>query len=341
MARPQINKINPFDANYDHNISFTWIGFQAYSNRIIIYKNSTLETVYDSTIESMMLIHKIPNNTLQNGETYIIQCQVFDSYGNESELSNKFYFKTYTTPQFIFDGIEDKQIITTSSCSVNAIYFQLESEPLSYYRFAIYDSYKNLISQTDDIYNSENISHIYKGLNTETTYFIRCYGVTLNGISVDTGYVEIYVNYGVKHNYARIYVEQDKRTSGITYRTNINVVVPDGDEEYEYEDDKIVLLDKTIVYKDGFTVNDDFTLKLKGNYLYRIGDILILKNEDCDVTVSAYIYYDETMRCKLSAPNGVCSYIIYSDPLVCTNEDDITIAIRREKGLYDIKIFKE
>lgn len=340
MAKPQINKIEPFDANFDKEISFSWKGFQSYSNRIIIYNNETLAVIFDETIKTMTYTHTIPRNTLENGKTYIIQCQILDSYGNESELSNKYYFKTYTTPQFSFDNIIDGETIATSSCSTTVFYFQLESEPLSHFQFLLYDSSKNLISQTNENYETDNISNIYKGLTTETIYYIRCIGLTKNGISVDTGFLKIYVNYGIKHNYARIYVENDSRTGGITYRTNINSIEPNGDEEYEYIDGKINVTDKTLVYKEGFKINGDFTLKISGSHLYRNGEILVLKNEESKIIVSSYVYDDCGVRYKITISNGISNYIIYSEPLYIDNNTLITIVIRRLNGLYGIKVYE-
>lgn len=340
MAKPQINRITPFDAKLDTTITFNWTGFQPYSNRIIIYENKTLSVVFDNTVESMVYKHIIPNGTLQNGNTYIIQCQVFDQYNNESELSNKYYFKTYTTPQFYFDSLINGQTITTASCSATIFYFQPESEPLSYYKFSLYDSHKTLISQTNDIYDVDNISYTYKGLSTESIYYIRCEGLTKNAIPVDTGFLEIYVNYGIKHNYARIYVENDSRTGGITYRTNINVVMPDGDN-YKYVDNKIDLVGKTITYKEGFNINDNFTLKLSGDYLYRSGDVILLKNGENIITISSYIYDDNSVRYKITIPNGISNYIIYSNPLFANNNTLITLVVRRIDGLYSIKAYAD
>lgn len=338
MAKPTINRIKPFDADCDTAITFSWIGFQPYSNRIVIYENTTMSIVFDHTIESMLLKQNIPAYTLQNGKTYIIQCQVFDENGNSSELSNKHYFNTYTTPQFLFDNINDGETVTTASCSASVLYYQPEAEPLYFYRFALYDSYKTLIFETDDIYNTDNISYVYKGLNTETIYYIRCYGVTLNGIDVDTGYVEINVNYGIKTSYARIYVENDSGESKINYRTNLNIIFPENDD-YEYDEGKINLIGKTIVYKEGFKIDTDFTLKISGNYLYRQGDVLILKNEDTDVRITSYIYDDKTIRYKLIVPNGISNYILYSNPIQCSNDALITILLRRIKNIYAIDAF--
>ena len=35
MARPQIMRINPFDANKDYEITLSWMGNRAHANRIV------------------------------------------------------------------------------------------------------------------------------------------------------------------------------------------------------------------------------------------------------------------------------------------------------------------
>lgn len=338
MAKPTINKIEPFDADYDAVITFSRTGIQPYSNRIIICDSSTLESVYDNTVDTMQLKQDIPAGTLKNGKTYIIQCQMFDAAGSPGELSNKYYFNTYTTPQLSFDHITDGERITAASCSVSASYFQSESEPLGRYRFALYDSCKTLIFETEDKFDTEDISYVYKGLDTETAYYIRCYGVTLNGIAADTGYVKIYVDYGIKTAYARIYVENDPRTGGISYNTNLNIIFPENGN-YEYTDGKINLVDNTIIYNEGFKIDTDFTIKVSGTNLYRKGEILILKNEDGEVRVTAFIYDDGAIRYKLTVPNGISDYILYSGPVYCGNDALITIAVTRIKNIYAINAY--
>ena len=54
---------------------------------------------------------------------------------------------------------------------------------------------------TDDY----DISYTYKGLDNNTVYYVRCIGVTVNGMELDTGYVEITVKFENPNTYARIY----------------------------------------------------------------------------------------------------------------------------------------
>lgn len=287
MAKPQINTIKSYDANFDITITISWTGLQSYANRIIIYDNSTLNKVYDNVIQTMNLIHTIPAYTLQNGKSYIIECQVFDSDGNESLTSNKYLYKTYTTPLFFFDSISDGEEITTTSYNANVIYSQEESEQLYYYKFVLYNSNKNKIYETENFYNIDNITHTYRGLETESIYYIRCYGCTVNGLEVDTGYIKIFINCASQKYYARIYVENDPNTSGINYHTNLKIILPDKDD-YTFDKDKIDLTEGDITYSEGFEISGNFVLKLSGTNLYRNGDILLMGNKKFPFYINLY-----------------------------------------------------
>ena len=336
MSKPTINKIQPFDAAREAFIAFCWSGFQIYSNRIIIRDSASMNVVYDQTVPSMSLRHDISANILENGKTYVVECQVFDADQNASELSNKSYFKTYTAPQFLFTNIDNGNTVAAPSLSVDVLYHQPEAEALYCYRFSLYDSNRSLIFETEDLYDTKNISYVFKGLDTQMTYYIRCHGMTQHEIGVDTGYVEINVNYGDKAAYARIYAENDPSCGGIHYRTNLNVILPESGD-FSYEDGKINLIGKTIIYKDGFTISGDFTFKISGNCLYRNGDVLILENGTAPVRISAYIYDDGAIRYKLTAAGQASDYVLYSKPIYCDNTSQITIAVRRIKNLYELE----
>lgn len=92
MARPQIMRINPFDANKDYEITLSWLGNRAHANRIIIYDNETNEVIFDDTVSSFALTHTIPAHTPQNSKKYVIEAQTYDVENIPSAMSIKFSF---------------------------------------------------------------------------------------------------------------------------------------------------------------------------------------------------------------------------------------------------------
>lgn len=336
-----MNKIKPFDAEIEQSISFSWNGNQAYGNRIIIYEKESMAILFDDTIESFNYTHTIPPNTLENGKHYLIQCQVYDVEWIESSLSDKMYFYTFKTPQFYFNEIP--KTIRSSSLNTSVTYYQDNFENLLSYKFAIYDSSKTLLLESDTMYDIDNLAYSFKGLQNDTIYYIRCSGITYYGMDVDTGYVEIFVSYEAPGVYSRIYAECDYDNGCVRYRTNIVIIRPSdkGDTEFTYEDGKIDLIDKTLIYEEGFCIENDFTLKLNGTELYRNGDVITLKNKDNYVKITAFIYPDGSIRYKLIVPNAISQYIQYTNPLFCSSKDKITIVLRRINNIYQIKSYQE
>lgn len=341
IAKPKINRIKPFDAQLEQSISFTWNGNQAYGNRIAIYEKETLAKVYDNTIETFSYEHTLSPASLENGKCYMIQCQVYDVEGIESAWSDKYYFYTLKTPEFSFREIPD--VVRASSFQASITYYQESFENLLSYKFAIYDSAKMLLLETDTMYDPEDLSYSFKGLENDTIYYIRCFGVTFHGMEVDTGYERIFVAYEAPGVYSRIYAECDSDNGCVSYFTNIVIIKPspESDMDFTFEDGKINLIGKKLIYDEGFCIEDDFTLKVNGTDLYRSGDVITLKNKDTTLKITAVLSPSGQIRYKLIVPNAVSQYIQYSNPLSGSSKDNITIVLRRIHQIYEIKAYKE
>ena len=342
MSKPVINSIKPFDATKASKVSMTYIGNLPYSNRIVLYDANTLSVVFDDTQSGFTLEHTIPANTLTNGKKYAIQGQVFDSVGNASVLSDKAYFWCFATPSFFFSNVNNDDTITTASFYANLVYDQPDWEDIAEYRFYLYDEVKNLLAESEAYYTTDNMNYPYRGLEDDKFYYIRAIGATQNGIQMDTGYIKVFVNYENPEDYKLIYAECNEQNSVVTYQTNFVVINPsDTTTEYEYENGWINLLDKTLVYDQDFIVDGDFTMSIRGKDLYRNATILKCSNDKMGFTLSSYIYDDENMRYKLTVPNGICNYVLYSEPIMPEMWDIVIIHIRRINNVYQLYCFIE
>lgn len=337
MAKPIIKKITPFDATKDYTVSFAWTGNRSYSNRIIIYRNENLDVVYDHTATTYKLEQTIPADTLVNGKSYIIKCQSFDHEGVESPLSDGTMFYTFHTPVFQFSNLTDT--ITNSSFNAIINYYSSDFEDIDSYKFYLYDSTQRELLQSGTLYDEIDVSYTYRGLESNTHYYIRCVGVTINGMALDTGYVEIFVNYENPTAYSRLYAVNKPDRGCISLETNLIIIQYNGTEEFEYQDGMINLIDKTLYYDEGFLIEGDFTLILRGLHLWGTREILRMKNERHGLSLSSRIYSDGNLRFKLKVPNGVSNYILYSEPLSFTDKDMITICLRRINNVYQLKVF--
>ena len=339
MAKPSMNKITPFDARYDKIVSMTYFGDMPYSNRIVIYNANSMETVFDDTVVSFSLNHTIPAHTLTNGVKYAIQGQTFNSEGIESVLSDKAYFWCFETPSFYFYDLRDGDTIESASYNATVIYEQPAWEAISMFQFHIYDGSQLLLAESDVLYDSDNMSYSFRGLESGHTYYIRCTGSTVNGMSLDTGYIRIHVRYENPNTYARIYATCDESTGVVHYETNLKIIESSTEGNFEYNNGFIDLIGKELVYDKDFTIPGDFTISIRAKNMYREGNIMTCKNSKYTFILSEHIDDEGGVRFKLTVPNGLTNYILYSERYVFNDEDLITLHLRRINDIYLIKCF--
>jgi len=341
MAKPQIMRISPFDANKDYEITLSWMGNRAHANRIIIYDNDTNSVVFDDTVSSYALKHTIPAYTLQNNKKYTIQAQTYDVESIPSALSNKVLFYTFSTPDFYFEDLSENSIISNSSFTATIHYYSDDWEDISKYVFYLYDSSKKQLIESSEMTDDYDISYTYKGLDNNTVYYVRCVGVTVNGMELDTGYQEITVKYENPNTYARIYATPLPSQGCIQVSTNLIIIQYNGTDSFEYIDGMIDLRDKTLYYDEGFLIEDDFTVIIRGINLWQNAELFKMSNGNLGLTLSSHIYNEGKLRFRLLVPNGVSHYLLYSEEQVFDNKDMVTIAIRRKNNVYQLKVFIE
>lgn len=354
MAKPIIKKITPFDVTEGTEIEIMWTGEIPSSHKVMIYNNETDVEVYNKTVDTPSLKHTINPNDInskfpdfKNGGIWYMRVQIYDRAGIASTLSDKVLFYTFTKPDFYFqersektdtyERLEDGYLVKKSSYQANVYYHSIDNENISSYEFYIYDNTKYFLNKTDTLHDIENIVYSYRGLENRTEYYIRCKGITVNGMELDTDYVKISVDYENPSQYAMLYAKTLEEQGCVQLSSNIIVIEADGEEIYNYEDGFIDLDDKTLIYSKGFEIDDDFSLAISGKHLWQTDTILTLNNEVDSFSLTSRIYTDGKLRFRLLISNGVTNYIIYSEALEFTNEDVITILIKRKDNIYDIE----
>lgn len=344
MSKPQINAINPFDAKKDFKVTMSFVGNYPKKNKIFVYDAITLKEIYQNTtnVGKFEIDNIIPAGTLINGKKYVIQGQVIDENENTSILSDKVYFWCFETPSFYFKEINNEDEFNTASIFATLVYEQTDWEDIREFRFYLYDDVKTLLSESESFFTTDELTYAYRGLENNKFYYIRARGSTINGIQMDTGYIKIFVNYENHGEYKLIQAECNERNSVVTYQTNFIVIHPsDMDTEYEYMNGWINLVDKTLVYDQDFIFNGDFTISIRCRDIYRNTTILKCSNENEGFALTTYIYDNSEMRFKLTVPNGICNYILYSDPLIPDITDVVAVHIRRINNIYELFVFIE
>ncbi|MCM1100146.1 MAG: hypothetical protein NC079_00655 [Clostridium sp.] len=339
MARPIISKINPFDANNSFEISISWTGSRAQTNRIIISDNDTNQVVWDDTVSSYTLRHTVPAYTLTNNRQYIIQAQIYDAENIPSALSDKVLFRTFATPEFRFDNPGDDPVISNPSFTATVHYYSEDWEKISKYVFYLYDMSKKQLAASDELTDDRDISYTYRGLDNNTFYYIRCVGMTVNGMELDTGYVEIQVKYENPNTYARIYATPLPSQGCIQVSGNLIVIQYNGTDSFEYTDGMIDLRNRTLYYDKGFVIPDDFTVLIRGTNLWQTAELFKMKNGGQGPVLSSRIYTNGKLRFRLLVPVGASRYLLYSDEMLFDNSDMVSIILRHRGNVWQLNAF--
>lgn len=306
LNKPNLNLIKVFDAKTPYTFTFIYRGDQVFKNRLIIRENTSNEIVYDQIQEKMRLEHTIPEDTLINNTTYNIQVQVFDAFGNSSELSDLVLFTCRTTPILQFVNLPEGNISNSANLIVNIEFLQPDGDSLKEYKYYLYDINKTEIYVSNSFYSLENNIHTYYGLGDMETYFIRVLGTTSYGFDVDTGYIRIAVMYDTVP--PNIVVSAENKCGQIVLSTNIIFVEYELDNDnYKLENGELTLIDNKITYfVEGV---GDFSLVIIGRNI-PIGTFAKVNCIYGSANI-ALVYVSNNIFCRLSVEEGNNKYVIY------------------------------
>ena len=345
MAKPVIYSLNAMSYQEDNEIPFTYSGgtIRSSSIRITDAINNTL--VYEGTQNTASTQYTLPADSVDvttYGIQYYIQIRVTDNDGTRSAWSDTRFAYFITTPTFQFSNVREDAIIKQSYLDVSLLYYQLEDELLQNVIYYLYDSSKNLLLTSGIVYDVTNLTYNYNGF-VDGIYYIRARGETVHGYQVDTGDIKITVDYITPETFSNFYLYNDFQNGYIRYETNIISVDYHGDEDFEYEDGYINLIEKTLIYDRGFRVDGDCVFIIKGKDMYRSGVTffeLLDSNHKYGFYITSYIYDDDSIRYKLIAPNGLDNYVLYSNPISALEPEDlVAFWVKKKNNIYSFKVY--
>lgn len=287
LTQPIINPIAAFDASRAQTITFVVIGgAQVIGNRLVVTNNQTGEIIYNKFQSNMKLEHILPANTLTNGEYYNAVIYTISSANKESTPSRAVPFYCYSEPQLVINNIPTSETIENGTYTFTGEYLQQENESLNSYQFTLYDSNKEILTQTDLIYyeTDNSLSYTFRGMSNDTAYYIELSGETVNNTKITSGLVYFTVRYIQPASFAICDLVNNCQDGYIQISSNI--VAIDG-KSYPvppiYIDDKEVDLthfDGSYVEWDtGFRILSDFTLRAWGRSFEPYQDIITLSND--------------------------------------------------------------
>lgn len=343
LQTPSVLSITPFDPSNDYNVEFLYQGNQCVKSRAIIMDNSSSTTVYDKTQQGMHLYHTIPAGTLTAGKKYTIRVQVFDDNDNSSNLSSSVLFLCLSKPAFSFAEISNGVTHKEALLSLHIVYSQNESEPIKNYQFIQYNASKVEIDSSDVSYSAEDMSYTFYNLENNTTYYFRAVGETKNGISLDTGYVEVNMVLDLSPIDAVLQLENDYSSGVIRLIFNIrDIDFEVGSDSYSYEDGMIVLNDNYLRYHDGIQLDGNFSLFLEINRT-KLGTFLSL--HDGFLTVSAIQIGEDYFYSLKILDSDFGQYIKLDSPYIsdgyiypASTKKYMTLVIRRRSGLFSLEL---
>lgn len=245
--------------------------------------------MYDNTVTSFILSHKIPANTLTNGVSYYLQIAVFDKDNTYSQYSSTLFFTCYLTPSFSLN-IESNQIIQAANYTVQVTYTQAQSEPLNEWKLILYNGNNTSILSTDYYYASSTMQYELTGLQNASKYYIEGSYVTVHGMTGSTGQIPFSVEFAQTGGFYNVELENLCNQGQIRIRCNlISIVGTSNPSPPTYENNHQVDLTSSgsyVTFDAGFDITNDFYLRLIGTDFQPYQTNIVLENSDASETIS-------------------------------------------------------
>lgn len=245
-----------FDATHDQLFSFTVQGGdQVVGNIFTVIDNTTSEIVYQKTVESYVYNQTLPAYTLSNHGYYAFYFQTININGDISGKSGNITFRTFTTPTLAFTNIPTTDIIESGSYSFICEYNQVEGELLNTLYFYLYDATQTQI-KVSDVYTSASsppiqFTHQFSGLTDDERYYVRAVATTVYGTIVDTGYVQIDINYSYEGAYFAVTATNNPVGGYVQVSNNITEIDGQVWDKHDLPTDPIFLDNNALLLEDG------------------------------------------------------------------------------------------
>lgn len=145
----------------------------------------------------------IQNGGLENGNTYYYRF-ITSTPDLDNTPSDFLPVLCLATPTFEITDPKNNEIIKSSSYSVALKYVQENNEPLNRVTFSLYDSFGDLVKESETIYanakdkqddGSYLIKYNIERLTDGATYSVGASGVTVNGLTVEVEKVSFTTSY--------------------------------------------------------------------------------------------------------------------------------------------------
>ena len=326
-----------FDATTEHIFEYSWdsSNVQSVGNILTIRNNETNALIYNGRINSLLLKHVLPANTLTNGILYNAVIQVIDRANNISPASDPVLFYCYTQPT-IATTLTNDDIIQNSSCTVGITYEQPEGEELQSFNIELYNGFRELIYTSNMKYDSTSTVTL-TGLEDNMTYYVQAVGETINHMMTKSGLIRINVDYIQPDLYAYIFVENRYNYGDIVFTSNLVSVEGRSDNPVFIDDEYVDTINGTpVIFDENFSLDKNFSVIIKG-YDFQTNQVFaILKNVSNTVLMKWRIDENNDYYVELTAQTNNLTNIFMSNHITSTDTTKLKIMVRCVNHRFDI-----
>ena len=215
-------------------------------------------------------------------------------------------FRCVATPTFSIN-IANNGVVTSSTFDVIPTYSQVNSEPLQSYKVILYDASKNILHDSGLKYDTTNLKVTLSGLIDNSSYYVKAFYSTLNGLTGETDFIKFTCDYIQSNDFLICDVTNNAQDGTILIKSNISAIEGTTDGDITYIDNTYAdLSNATVTFDKDYTINGNFRFVLTGmnfkpNFCYSFFDSsrsadsikLYLRNKDSstqyfELVVSSY-----------------------------------------------------
>ena len=326
-----------FDATTERIFEYSWDGsnIQSVGNILTIKNNETNVVVYNGRINSLLLKHTLPANTLTNGVLYNATIQVVDRQNNISPISDPILFYCYTQP-IINITLADDEIIENSSCVVGITYEQPEGEELQSFNIELYNGFRELIYTSNMKYDLSSTVTL-TGLEDNMTYYVQATCETINHMISKSGLVRINVEYIQPDFYAYISVENRFNYGDIVFTSNLVSVEGRSDNPVFIDDEYVDTINgSSVIFDENFSLDKNYSIIIKGYNFQTNKVFVILKNISNTVSMKWRIDENNDYYVELTTQTNNLTNIFMSNHIASTDTTKLKIMVRCINHRFDI-----
>lgn len=357
LTRPVLIQPPAFDATKEYTFTFTvYSGDQVVANRLVIRNNETNATVYDEKQETFRYEHIVNADELVNGTYYNAYLTTFNANGEESVASLTVQFWCYNDPVITFTNFPETGYVEAPSFNFEFTYTQAQNEPLNTYVVNLYNSSRELVSTSGNIYVQDgtppyHANYLFTGFEDQSDYFVEVAGSTVEGTVITTGLQEFQVRYSRPDLFSLVELMNNCDEGYITLRSRIVLIDgssnPDPPIFIDNEEVDVTGDGHYVEWTQGYSISGDFLARVWFRNPNPYSTLVTFSNTlGQTITIDYMLGYENInapemqsyFTVKVSSMEGY-TYYIYSNYIDTLPETEYyCLWMKRVNNIYSIEV---